>query len=240
MVIMSDRMVILAVGAHPDDIEFLCAGTLAKYAQAGHKVFVCHLCSGNRGHTTIPMEELGRIRTTEAVEAAKIIAAEALTLNIDDVDIFVDRETTLRVIDLIRQVRPDVIITHSPDDYMPDHTVTSKLVYDASFVATVPHTVTKHKYHDKLAPIYYMDNMAGLNFSPTDYVDISDTIEIKREMLLCHKSQQQWLREHDNIDIIEFMETLSKFRGMQCGVAFAEAFRRLNVWGKVTPERLLP
>ena len=237
---MRDKMVILAVGAHPDDIEFLCAGTLARYARDGHKVFVCHSCSGNRGHMTVPMEELGRMRTNEAAEAAKIIGAEALTLNIDDTDIFGDRETTLMFVDLIRQVRPDVIITHSPDDYMQDHTVTSKLVYDASFVATVPHMVTKHKYHEKIPVIYYMDTIAGLNFLPTDYVDISETIEIKRKMLLCHKSQEQWLKEHDDVNIIEFMEMLSKFRGMQCGVAFAEGFRRLSVWGRVTPERLLP
>ncbi|MFH1615232.1 MAG: PIG-L family deacetylase [Planctomycetota bacterium] len=236
---MSKKLIVLAVGAHPDDIEFLCAGTLARYTKAGHKVFVCHLCSGNRGHTEIPMNQLGRIRTQEARDAAKIIGAEPLTTGFDDVDIYVEREAMLRCVDLVRQVKPDVIITHSPDDYMPDHTATSKLMMDASFIATVPLTVTEHEAHKKLAGVYYMDNMGGFHFEPTDYVDISETIEIKRQMLLCHKSQEKWLREHDGINIIEFMETLSRFRGMQCGVAFAEGFRQAMDWGRVGTSRLL-
>ena len=237
---MKEKMTVLAVGAHPDDLEFQCAGTLSKYRKAGHKVVMCHACNGNKGHQTIPPEELGEVRTEESRQGAKVIGAESMTPDIGDLEIFVDRGDTLRMVDIIRRARPDVIITHAPNDYMADHTATSQLVCDASFNATVPYQKTDHEAHDTIAPIYFMDNAAGVGFLPTDYVDITDEMETKKQMLLCHKSQHEWLEDHDSINLVEFMETLAKFRGMQCGVRYAEAFRRWDVWGRIPTERLLP
>ena len=233
-------MTVLAVAAHPDDLEFQCAGTLAKYRKAGHKVVMCHACNGNKGHKTIPSDELGRVRTEEARQGAKIIGADAITPDIGDLEIFVDRDDSLRLVDIIRQVRPDVVITHPPDDYMSDHTVTSQLVRDATFNATVPYLKTQHGPTDKIPPLYFMDASAGIGFLPTEYVDITEEFETKKQMLLCHKSQHEWLEDHDSIDLVEFMETLAKFRGMQCGVRYAEAFRRCDAWGRIPTKRLLP
>ena len=237
---MKEEMTVLAVGAHPDDIEFLCAGALAMYRKAGHKVAMCHACNGNKGHKTIPPDELGKVRTEESRQGAKIIGAEALTADIGDLEIFVDRDDTLRMVDIIRQAKPDVIITHAPNDYMPDHSNTSQLVRDASFNATVPYEKTAHEAHDKIPTVYFMDTMAGIDFLPTEYVDITEEFETKKEMLLCHQSQHEWLSEHDSINLVEFMETLAKFRGMQCGVRYAEAFRRWDAWGRIPTDRLLP
>ena len=85
-----------------------------------------------------------------------------------------------------------------------------------------------------------MDNLAGVNFIPTEYVDISDKIDKKLEMLECHVSQLKWMRDHDGIDFADFVRTCSKFRGLQCGVPYAEAFTQELVWPKVLPKRLLP
>ena len=79
-----------------------------------------------------------------------------------------------------------------------------------------------------------------MNFNPTEYVDITDEIELKLEMLECHQSQLKWMRDHDNIDFAEFVRSCSRFRGIQCGVGYAEAFAQECVWGKVVPKRLLP
>ena len=136
--------------------------------------------------------------------------------------------------------QPDVIITHSPDDYMPDHVAVSHLVFDASFAASVPNYKTAVPGKAAITPIYYMDNLAGVNFMPTEYVDISDTIETKMEMLECHESQLKWMRDHDHIDFAEFVRTCARFRGLQCGVQYAEAFRTCVAWPKVVPARLLP
>jgi LmbE family N-acetylglucosaminyl deacetylase len=163
-----------------------------------------------------------------------------MTVGLPDCEIFNDRPTLELFIDMIRAARPDVIITHSPTDYMPDHFVVSQLVYDASFHASLPNWKTSRPPHDKVPPIYYMDNVAGVAFSPTEYVDISDFVETKKAMMECHASQVVWLKEHDNLDILDFIATCAKYRGLQCGVPYAEAFTLCNRWPRLRTERLLP
>ena len=85
-----------------------------------------------------------------------------------------------------------------------------------------------------------MDNLAGVNFIPTEYVDVSDFIELKMNMLECHVSQMKWMREHDGIDFAEFVKTCARYRGLQCGVQFAEGFTQCLAWPKLTTKRYLP
>lgn len=233
-------MQVLAIGCHPDDIEVACAGTLAKYVKEGHSVTVCHVCNGNLGHAVIMPEELREIRAKEAKNAGELAGIKVVTCDIGDVVIYDCKEHRDKVVKVIREVEPDVIITHSPNDYMPDHTAVSKLVFDASFAVSVPHYEMKLGEPTKVVPIYYMDTLAGMNFQPTEYVDITDTIDLKLEMLECHISQLKWMRDHDNIDFAEFVKTCAKYRGLQCGVQYAEAFTQCFVWPKVKPQRMLP
>lgn len=233
-------MRILAVGAHPDDIEILCAGTLAKYVRQGHKVTICHVNNGDKGHHKIPPAKLAKIREREAKNAAKIIKADIIGLRLPDCEITADIPTRKKFIDMIRQARPDVIITHSPKDYAPDHVIVSQLVFDASFICAAPNIKTKHKASTVIPPVYYMDTVAGLNSNPEEYVDITETIEIKKQMLAKHKSQLGWLKKHHDLDMIEFIEIVARFRGLQAGVKYAEAFCRLHAWPREVTKRLLP
>lgn len=237
------KMRVLAVGANPDDIEFLCAGTLAKYVKQGHEVVMRYVTKGDKGHYHIPPEELAELRKGEAEKAAAIIGVEVKGLGFPDLDLYYDRETKMIFVEMIRGTRPDLIITHDPNDYMSDHRMTSQLVFDASFCASLPHYKTKegkYKAHDKIPPIFYMDTVAGVGFSPSDYVDITDTFQLKKRMLSEHKTQVTWMKEHDNIDFLEFMEEIARMRGEQAGVRYAEAFRRLEVWPRLVAGRLLP
>lgn len=235
-------MRVLGIGAHPDDLEILCAGTLAKYAQRGDQVVMCHATQGEKGHFHIPSHELALTRKKEAQEAAKIIGAEAIGMGLLDGEVCADdRETQLRFVDVIRKSKPDVILTHAPNDsYHSDHAAVSKLVLNASFHASVPYVQTEHDHHNKVPVIYYMETMAGLGFLPSIYVDISDTFMTKPKMISQHRSQLVWLKEHDNLDVLDMMETVAKFRGWQCGVKYAEGFIPCLKWPRVTPERLLP
>lgn len=233
-------MRILAVGAHPDDLELLCAGTLAKYSKQGHTVIMAYMCNGNKGHFTIPPEELASIRAEEAKKSASIIGAEVIFGGFPDLELPIDENSKRIAADIIRRARPDVIITHSPDDYMIDHINTSKLIVEGSFIATLPHYKSEYPPHNIIPPVFFMDTLAGVNFIPTEYVDITEEIEIKERMLLCHQSQYVWLRDHDHIDYVEFMKSLSRIRGIQCGVKYAEGFRQYQVWGRIVPKRLLP
>lgn len=241
-------MNVLAIGCHPDDVEIACAGTLAKCVQRGDRVTVCHVSSGNLGHVVIPPDRLRIMRANEAKKAGALAGIEVICAGFDDLEIFDNgKEARDILVDIIRYADPDVIITHNPDDYMPDHTAVSRLVFDASFTATLPnYTDYPHRYSvpdgapARLVPIYYMDTLAGVNFQPTEYVDISDVIDLKIAMLECHESQLVWMREHDGIDFADMVKTCSRYRGYQCGAAYAEGFRQAQYYLKGTTKRLLP
>lgn len=231
-------MNVLAIGCHPDDIEVACAGTLAKYKKLGHNVITCHVANGNLGHAIIDPDTLREMRRKEAIKAGSLAGIEVLTCDVGDLMVYPNQEQRDKVVEVIRYAKPDVIITHSPNDYMPDHTAVSKLVFDASFAASVPHYLDGEGA--QITPIYYMDTLAGIGTLPTEYVDITDTIDLKLEMLECHESQMKWMRDHDHIDFAEFVRSCARFRGLQSGVQYAEAFTQCYAWPKVTCKRWLP
>ncbi len=234
-------MNVLAIGCHPDDIEINCAGTLAKCVKRGDKVTVCHVANGNLGHAIIQPDELREMRIGEAKKAGALAGIEVVTCDIGDVMVYEgSKEQRDKVVDVIRKVDPDFIITHAPNDYMPDHVAVSRLVFDASFAASVPHYKTSVDAVSKVTPIYYMDNLAGLGFIPTEYVDVSEEIDLKLEMLECHESQLKWMRDHDHIDFAEFVKTCARYRGLQSNCQYAEGFTQCLVYPKIQTKRMLP
>lgn len=232
-------MNVLAIGCHPDDIEIACSGTLAKCVKRGDKVTVCHVANGNMGHEIIEPEELRAMRAQEAKNAGALAGIEVVTIDVGDLlPNHCDFSQRDKLINLIKEVKPDFIITHSPNDYMSDHRQVSQLVYDASFAASVPHYANPGSA--AITPLYYMDNLGGVNFVPTEYVDITDEIDLKIEMLECHESQLKWMRDHDNVDFSEIVRSCSRVRGIQCGVQYAEGFTAELSWHRLTTKRLLP
>jgi N-acetylglucosamine malate deacetylase 1 len=232
---------VLAVGAHPDDLEILCGGTLARLVKEGHDVVMCHATLGDRGSFVHTSEEIAAIRSLESKRAAEICGAEEATLGLHDGEVSAaDPEQRRLVVDLVRDTRPDVIITHFPNDYMSDHNEVSKLIFDCSFHATLPLFETGKPHHDTVTPIYYMETIMGVAFQPTEYVDVTDLIDTKSAMLEAHETQLTWLRDHDGIDIVEQMLAATRFRGLQCGVKYAEGFVPCATWLRGTTKRLLP
>ena len=189
----------------------------------------------------MPFRILSVIRAGEAKRAGAMAGIEVICADFGDLDIFDNNKAARdRIVDVIQYADPDFIITHNPDDYMPDHTAVSRLVFDASFSATLPNYKSKTGKAAKLVPIYYMDTLAGVNFNPTEFVDISEEIDLKLEMLNCHESQIVWMRDHDHIDFPDMVKTCSRYRGYQCGAEYAEGFRQCQVYLKGTTKRLLP
>ena len=234
-------MNILGIGCHPDDLEIGCGGTLAKYAKQGHKVFMCHIASGNMGHKVIMPEELVKIRTKEAEDAAKVLGAEALHLDIGDAYVEAgDKTLRNKLVELVRYTKADIVITQNPADYMRDHEQTSALAVDASFMVTIPHLIDGSQAMGHFPPVFYMDTLAGIGFIPTEYVDITEEIEQKLEAIACHKSQVVWMKEHDGIDFLDFVKTCNKYRGLQSNCLYAEGFRQYAGWPRFVTRRLLP
>jgi LmbE family N-acetylglucosaminyl deacetylase len=233
-------MKILAIGAHPDDLELLCGGTLALYSKMGHEVFMCHVCDGNKGSLVYSSEELVKIRRNEAIESAKLIGAKSIWGGMSDGEVILDLDSRVKVIDILRQANPDVVITHHPNDYHSDHINVSRLVFEATYLSSLKLWETNYPCSDKIPILYYMDTLAGVNFIPVEYVDISKTIDVKVEMMLKMKSQLGWLKEMHNTDAEEFIKTIARFRGFQAGVPFAEAFVQQKMYPFGITKRILP
>ena len=234
-------MRVLAILCHPDDMELNCAGTLLKYHKACHTVIACHVANGNMGHYTIMPEALRQMRRLEAQKAGEIAGYEVLSADIGDLTVNSASEAQQNeIIRIIRYARPDVIITHSPDDYCSDHVETSKLVFNASFSASCPHFKPELGEATDVTPLYFVEHDDGIAFVPTEYVDITEEMEVKEQMLRCHESQLKWIQEHDGIDIVANQRVRAAFWGGQCKVKYAEVFRQFQGSGRMRTYRVLP
>ncbi len=233
-------MNILAFGAHPDDIEYTAAGTLLKYKQQGHKIFIALATSGNTGSNTIPtVEEVAATREAEMLEAAKFYDAEVRFLRFDDERLFDCNETRTAVLDAIRWAQPDVIITHNPDDPSPDHAELSKMV--SAMMLSLPGKLQQSNMApcEKVPSLFFMEHGMGVNFLPEVYVDISDVFEIKKQALAKHVSQRAWMEVFGS-GLCDDIEKMNAFRGLQYGCAYAESFRAFRIHGYMPDFKLLP
>jgi LmbE family N-acetylglucosaminyl deacetylase len=233
-------MRVLAVGAHPDDLEILCAGTLAKFAQRGDQVIIAVATNGEVGSATLPKAEIAAIRRREAQASANLIGAEFIWMGYPDEFLFSTQETRLDFINLVRKARPDVILAHAPVDYHPDHRTSGQILWDIRVMTTVPNIKTEEPPCDRIPEIYYFDTLAGIDFVPQHYVDISDTFEMKKAMLACHQSQSAWLESQYDMNYMQFIEYVCRYRGVQCGVKYAECFQVSPTWPKLHKPPLLP
>jgi LmbE family N-acetylglucosaminyl deacetylase len=227
---------ILAIHAHPDDLEFLAAGTLAILARAGHEITMATMTAGDCGSAEFDAEEASRIRRAEAASSAALIGAEYVCAEFRDLAIFNDDRSRKRVTEIIRRARPQLVLTASPVDYHTDHEFTSMLVRDACFACSAPNYATGSAEPapalDAIPHLYFADPLGGVNREgvpqPVNFfVDIGTVIGLKRDMLACHASQRAWLKRQHGID--EYMEAMMEWTrevGRRSGVEFAEGFRR--------------
>ena len=224
---------ILAFHAHPDDIETLGGGTLALLSANGHRITVATMTAGDCGSAEHSQEETALIRKSEAATAAAMIGADYRCAGIGDLCVFVEDSTRRATTELIRAVRPDIVLTASPADYHPDHEATSALVRDACFASSVRNYKTGPALAlDAIPHLYFMDpiggrDRAGTPVAPDFAVDITAQFAKKRDMLRAHVSQFGWVvRQHGIDDYTGSMEKWSAKRGRQFGVAYAEGFRQ--------------
>ena len=231
---------VLAVGAHPDDVEIMCSGTLFALHQLGHEVHVASLTLGDCGTVELSAEDIRRIRHREAIKACEVLGATYHHAGFDDLSIFNDDNSNRRVTALLRKIDPSVVITHSPNDYMSDHEMTSLLVRNACFYASIPNYKTKAGAACTLniPYLYYAQpiedkDIFGKKVIPQFYVDISGVMQQKLGMLACHESQRNWLRAHHGMD--EYIESVRRFntsQGQRASIvsgrliSYAEAFRQ--------------
>lgn len=225
---------VLGVGAHPDDVEFLMAETLALLHREGYRIHIGSICNGDEGSAALRPQEIASARFCEANEAARTLDASFETSGIPDFNLVFQNEVRSKVVG--RKVDPCIVITTSPNDYMPDHEITADLLWDACFKAPVPNCETNQanpaKATKRIPYLYYSDAVEGVDrfgrrIIPDFYADITSVIKIKESMLAKHRSQRTWLKIQHGIDeYLLSMRTWCEERGKEVNVEFAEAFRQ--------------
>ena len=229
-------MRVACIHAHPDDAEILAGGTLALLSQAGHSITIVSMTPGDCGSTLHGPEEIAKIRRREAADAAGLIGASYVCAEFRDMAIFNDDGARRRVTELIRELRPEIVLTASPADYHCDHEATSALLRDACFAASAPnYRIRRDKAVAALPRIphlYFVDPIEGADrfgvpLEPDFVIDVKSTLETKRRMLAAHASQRAWLKyQHGIDDYLETMERWTRERGSIVGAEFGEGFRR--------------
>src|SRR5947209_9556274 len=228
---------VLALCAHPDDIEFLCAGTLIRLSREhGWTVHLATMTAGDCGTAEYGPEDISRIRKGEAKASAERIGATYHCVGALDLRVYLTDDLVDRVARLMAEVRPSVVFTHSPDDYHMDHEMTSKVVRAASFAAPIPNFLhgrwCQLEPLDHIPHLYYCDPVEGKDLfgrpiRPNFWVDVTNQMADKEAMLACHASQRNWLIKHHGVDdYLRAMRDWSAQQGQAAGVPYAEGFRQ--------------
>ena len=226
---------VLAIAAHPDDIEFLMSGTMLRLKEAGYELHYFNVANGCCGSMIHDRATTAAIRLKEARCSAERMGAHFHPPIADDLDIFYERRLLAKVASVVRDVAPDIVLTHSPSDYMEDHMNTCRLAVTAAFVRGMPNYPVDPPRKAVNQPVtlyhaqpYYNHDPLGTLVKPQIYVDVTDLQEQKKELLCCHASQRDWLDQTQGQDsYVQTMQRLDEQVGHMSGVfAYAEGWRR--------------
>jgi LmbE family N-acetylglucosaminyl deacetylase len=226
---------LLAVMAHPDDAELLCAGTLARARADGATVGIYVLCDGSKGVASADdaPSDLGALRRSEANDAAKLLGADLLWHGAADGELHDNDDQRLRVIETYRNFRPTLVLAHAPEDYHPDHRAAGALAEAASWFAASRGFRTGSLALDAPPALWWCDTINMCGFEPALYVDISAHAELKQRMLACHPSQLARGGDRDFAPLAELMRRQYETRGAQADVAAAEVFRPHHAFKRI-------
>ncbi|MBI5774345.1 MAG: PIG-L family deacetylase [Verrucomicrobia bacterium] len=217
---------VLAVVAHPDDAELLCAGTLARAKAGGAAIGICVLCQGDKGQPAKPIKNLAAVRRREMQAAARLLGAELFHGGFPDGGLADETSQRRKLVEILRQFRPTLVLAHAVEDYHPDHQAASRLAEAASwFCASRAHR-TKSPALPTPPALWWMDTIEMHRFTPGFFVDVSAFAGLKEKMLACHRSQLARGADGDFSPLLDLMRLQSRARGAQSGVAAAEAFRQ--------------
>ncbi|MEM1069953.1 MAG: PIG-L family deacetylase [Planctomycetota bacterium] len=236
---------VLAIAAHPDDIEFLFAGTMLCLGERGWDLHYINLCDGSRGSTTMNREECAATRLEEAKQACRVLNATFYPPIYADMEACYNTANLKKVTAVVRTARPSIILAHSPVDYMEDHEVACRLAVSAAFSHGMPNLESDPPVDVFMDPVrvYHAQPIGnttplGEPVKPHFFIDNTSVIDKKVEALARHASQKQWLDESQGQDhYLETCRELAREMGQQSGqFEYAEGWRRHSHWGFCGPE----
>ncbi len=224
---------VLAIVAHPDDVELLCAGTLARAKADGAAIGICVLCQGDKGQPDKPIANLAAVRRREMESAAAVLGSELFLGEFLDGALVDGSDERSKTVEIVREFKPTLILAHAPEDYHPDHQAASKLAEVASWSSASRGLKTKLAATNVPPALWFIDTIDMSGFSPGFYIDISAYADLKQRMLECHASQLARGDDGDFSPLAELMEIQYRARGMQSNVFAAEAFRLHHAFKRV-------
>ncbi len=208
--------VAMAIGAHPDDIEFMMAGTLMLLKGAGYETHYMNLANGSCGSKQVPVAQLRRVRRTEGRAAAGVLGAEFHESLVADLDIYYERSTLKRLAAIIREVNPSILLVPSPQDYMEDHTNACRLAVTAAFVRGMPNfkTTPRIKAVEREVTLYHamphgLCDPLRRRVVPGAFVNTQGVQPAKMSALQRHRSQQDWLGQSQKMN--HYLRTMELF-----------------------------
>ena len=234
-----------AIASHPDDIEFGMVGTLLKLKDAGYEVHYMNIATGSMGTNCYTHDEIVAIRRNEAKTSAEsqgIIFHESIC---DDLEVFYCKELFRQLVPVVREVDPEIILTHGPYDYMEDHVNAGRLAVSAAFCRGMTNCpVTRPaKAVDTPVAVYHsmphsITDALRRPVIPGMFVNVGDKIEIKKAMLGCHKSQKEWLDVSQGMDayLDEMVWRMEYFGKLSGRYKYAEGWIRHNATGFCAPD----
>jgi LmbE family N-acetylglucosaminyl deacetylase len=224
----ADRL--LAIVAHPDDAECLCAGTLARAKAEGAAIGILVLCQGEKGQSSPPLANLAAVRRREMQAAAGLLGAELFFGRVPDGDLADTPPQRRILLEVYRRFQPSLVLAHSAGDYHADHRAAGALAEAASWFAASAGHKTRSPALPGQPALWWMDTVQMTSFEPGFYIDVTPYVELKRRMLACHRSQLRRGSQSDFSPLEEQMLRQCQLRGAQSGVAAAEAFRTHLAW----------
>lgn len=236
---------VLAIAAHPDDIEFVMAGTMLQLASRGWDLHYMNVCDGSRGSTTLDEATCAATRLEEAKQAATVLGATFYGPIARDMEVLYLPEHYRKIAAVVRQSRASVVLTHAPIDYMEDHETVCRMAVTAAFTHAMPNFATDppEPIYEEPVTIYHAQphgnkTPLGEAVVPHFYVDNTDVIDRKFEALGCHESQRAWLDSSQKMDsYTETMRTIGREVGRMSGkFEYAEGWRRREHWGFCGPD----
>jgi LmbE family N-acetylglucosaminyl deacetylase len=227
---------VLAVMAHPDDAELLCAGALARAKADGAAIGIVVMCRGDKGVGSTSNEKteiLGRLRYDEATAAADVIGATLFWFGAGDGELFDTLENRRKLTEFYRTFRPTLVIAHAAEDYHPDHGAASVIAEAATWFAASRGQVTNSSPLESPPRLWFADTLNMQGFAADFFLNVGDQLEIKRRMLACHGSQLERGNDGDFAPLQELMLRQAAARGAQAGCVAAEAFRWHHAFKRV-------
>ncbi|MEO1618326.1 MAG: PIG-L family deacetylase [Planctomycetota bacterium] len=236
---------VLAIAAHPDDIEYTMAGTMMQLARRGWDLHYVNLCDGSKGSTTLGPQECAAVRLAESKKACERLNATFYDPIYPDMEASYSFENLAKVTAIVRKAKPTILLAQPPQDYMEDHEVACRLAVSAAFSHGMPNLISDppvEPYYDPLT-VYHCQPVGnrtplGDIVKPHFYVDTTDLVDEKTELLACHASQKEWLDKSQGMDsYLLTMRDVNAETGLMSGrFQYAEGWRKHLHWGFCGPE----